>query len=63
MLAALVLVVVLRYPGTMRWTSAAAWVYLAVAVSILGTAVFTLARARSSLRQPAGIGGSRSSPG
>ena len=45
-LAVLELVVVLRYPGVVRWGSAAAWVYLAMAVSILGVSLHTLARAR-----------------
>jgi hypothetical protein len=50
-LAALELVVVLRYAGAVRWGSAAAWGYLAMAASILGLAVVTLVRAR---RRPAG---------
>jgi len=50
-LAALELVVVLRYAGAVRWGSAAAWGYLAMAASILGLAVVTLVRAR---RRPTG---------
>lgn len=45
-LATLELVVVLRYPETVRWSSPAAWAYLATAVSILGLAVYPIARAR-----------------
>ena len=45
-LAALELVVVVRYPEVVRWSSPAAWVYLAVATSILGASLYTLVRAR-----------------
>jgi uncharacterized membrane protein len=45
-LAVLELVVVLRYPDVVRWSSAAAWGYVAMAVSILGVSLSTLLRAR-----------------
>lgn len=43
-LAVLELVVVLRYAGTVRWDFLAAWVYLAVAASILALALRALTR-------------------
>jgi hypothetical protein len=47
LLAVLELVVTARYPGTVRWGSPAAWVYLAVAVSILLSSAYGLSRLRS----------------
>jgi hypothetical protein len=46
LLAVLELVVLVRYPGTVRWGSPAAWVYLAVAVSILISSAYGLIRLR-----------------
>jgi hypothetical protein len=46
LLAVLELVVLLRYPGTVRWASPAAWVYVGVAVSILASSVYGLSRLR-----------------
>lgn len=45
-LAILELAVVLRYPDVVRWGSPATWVYLAVALSILGVSLWTLVQAR-----------------
>ncbi len=46
-LGALELVVVLRYPGTIRWSSPAAWLYTALAISIILLAGWAIARTRS----------------
>ena len=46
LLAVLELVVLARYPGTVRWGSPAAWIYLAVAVSILLSSAYGLSRLR-----------------
>jgi len=46
LLAVLELVVLARYPGTVRWGSPAAWVYLAMAVSILLSSAYGLSRLR-----------------
>ena len=46
LLAVLELVVLARYPETVRWDSAAAWVYLALAVSILVSSAYGLSRLR-----------------
>jgi hypothetical protein len=40
------LVVLARYPETVRWGSPAAWVYLVLAVSILLSSVYGLSRLR-----------------
>ena len=44
MLGALELVVALRYPETVRWSSPAAWLYVALAVSIVALAAWALTR-------------------
>jgi hypothetical protein len=54
-LAVLELVVLARYPGTVRWESPAAWVYLVLAVSILLSSAYGLSRLRRS-----GVAGRRS---
>jgi hypothetical protein len=41
-LGALELVVVLRYPGVVRWSSVAAWVYLVIAASIIASSAYVL---------------------
>jgi hypothetical protein len=46
LLAVLELVVLVRYPETVRWDSPAAWVYIAVAVSILISSAYGLSRLR-----------------
>ncbi|HZA05973.1 MAG TPA: hypothetical protein VE617_15530 [Propionibacteriaceae bacterium] len=46
LLAVLVLVVLARFPESVRWGSPAAWVYLAVAVSILLSSAYGLSRLR-----------------
>jgi hypothetical protein len=46
LLAVLELVVLARYPETVRWDSPAAWVYVAVAVSILVSSAYGLSRLR-----------------
>jgi hypothetical protein len=46
MLGALELVVVLRYAGTVRWSSPAAWLYVAMAVSIVAVAGHAITRTR-----------------
>ena len=46
MLGALELVVALRYPGTVRWSSPAAWLYVAMAVSIVVVAGNAITRTR-----------------
>ncbi len=46
LLAVLELVVVARYPETVRWGSPAAWAYLVVAVSILASSAYGLSRLR-----------------
>ena len=45
-LATLELIVILRYSGVVRWGSPAAWVYLAMALSILGVSLYTVLTAR-----------------
>jgi O-antigen ligase len=42
-----VLVVIMRYTGTVRWSTPAIWVYLALAASILVTSAYALLRLRS----------------
>jgi hypothetical protein len=44
LLAVLELVVILRFPGTVRWSAPAIWVYLTVAASILATSAYALVR-------------------
>ena len=44
MLGALELVVALRYPETVRWSSPAAWLYVALAISIVGLAGWAITR-------------------
>ena len=46
LLAVLELVVLVRYPETVRWGSPAAWVYIVIAVSILLCSVYGLSRLR-----------------
>jgi hypothetical protein len=55
-LATLELVVVLRYPGVVRWSSPAAWVYLLLATTILGVSLYTILRARPDTRAGANLG-------
>lgn len=43
-LGALELVVAFRYAGTVRWSSPAAWLYVALAISIVGLAAWALVR-------------------
>jgi hypothetical protein len=50
LLAVLELVVLARYPETVRWGSVAAWVYLAMAVSILASSAYGLSRLRRGRR-------------
>jgi hypothetical protein len=42
LLAVLEIVVVIRFPGTVNWSGAAIWVYLAMAASILVTSAYAL---------------------
>ena len=58
-LGALELVVLLRYAGTVRWDAPAAWVYVAMGVSVVGLAGYAIPRAR---RGAAGTG-ARHRPG
>ena len=52
LLAVLELVVIIRYTGTVRWSTPAIWVYLALAASILVTSAYALLRLRRrSLRE------------
>jgi hypothetical protein len=44
LLAVLELVVIIRFPGTVRWSAPAIWVYLAMAASILATSTYALLR-------------------
>jgi hypothetical protein len=46
LLAVLEVVVILRYPGTVRWSTPAIWVYLALAASIVVTSAYALLRLR-----------------
>jgi hypothetical protein len=46
LLAVLELVVIIRFPATVRWSAPAIWVYLAVALSILVTSAYALVRLR-----------------
>lgn len=55
-LGTLELVVALRYPGTVRWDAPAAWVYLALAVSIVGLAAYAIPRARREAAEAAASG-------
>jgi len=43
-LGTLELIVVLRYPGTVRWGSPAAWLYVALAISVVGLGAWALTR-------------------
>lgn len=52
MLGALELVVALRYVETVRWSSPAAWVYVAMAVSMVGLAAYAISRTRSPASGP-----------
>jgi hypothetical protein len=54
LLAVLELVVILRFPGTVRWSTPATWVYLALATSILVTSAYALLRLRR--RSPERLG-------
>jgi hypothetical protein len=46
LLAVLELVVLIRFPGTVRWSAPATWVYLALAASILVSSGYALLRLR-----------------
>jgi hypothetical protein len=46
LLAVLELVVIIRFPGTVGWSTPALWVYVVLAVSILVTSTYTLLRLR-----------------
>ena len=46
LLSVLEVVVIIRYTGTVRWSTPAIWVYLALAASILVTSAYTLIRLR-----------------
>lgn len=50
LLAVLELVVLARYPGTVRWESPAAWVYVGLMVSILVSSAYGLQRISRSPR-------------
>jgi hypothetical protein len=46
LLAVLEIVVIIRFPGTVRWSALAIWVYLAMTASILATSAYALIRLR-----------------
>ena len=46
LLAVLEIVVIIRFPGTVRWSAPPIWVYLATAASILATSAYALLRLR-----------------
>ena len=53
LLAVLELVVILRYTGTVRWSTPAIWVYLGLATWILATSAYALLRLhRRPLQEP-----------
>jgi hypothetical protein len=51
LLAVLELVVILRFTGTVRWSTPAIWVYLALAASIVATSAYALLRLRRRSRE------------
>ena len=51
LLAVLEVVVIIRYTGTVRWSTPAIWVYVALAASILVTSVYALFKLRGRVPQ------------